>query len=279
MNFQKYQGLGNDFIIVNCLKEGGEGKERLTTEDIARFCHRKYGIGADGIILLERSEGADYRMRLYNSDGSEAEISGNGLRCLALYINDNGIDGRKGLLIETGGGYTRTELAGGNRVRVWMPRPIYERERIPMIGEGECVDSELDFGEGGKFKVTALAVGNPHCVIFGAFTKREVQELGPVIEKSSYFPQRVNVDFVKVMSPDRIKAEFFERGVGITEACGSGACASVIAGIKTGRLKFDLPVTVEMAGGELIVTVKKGYSEIILEGEAERVFEGAVFVP
>jgi diaminopimelate epimerase len=216
-------------------------------------------------------------MRLFNADGGEAELSGNGLRCLALFIKELGLSGKKDLTIETIGGKTKLELLENNRVRVWMPKPIFERKLIPMIGEGECVEEELDFS-GGKFNVTALSLGNPHCVLFGDFNLSQVLKWGTIIESSKYFPRHTNVEFAYLLHEDRIRLMVFERGVGLTDACGSGACAVTIAGIKTGRLRFDTPITIMQKGGDLLVKVTLDFKDVILEGEARKVFEGKVDV-
>ena len=273
MEFHKYHGLGNDFIMVDALTDYKKVINYLTPEKITAACRHKYGIGADGIILLKSSENADFGMRLFNSDGSEAELSGNGLRCLALFIKDLGLNSSDKFDIETGGGITSAEILSDRLVSVWMPVPAFTPQDIPFDGSKECIDSERDFN-GHTFKITALSIGNPHCVIFEPKDVSEAKKFGPIIENSPLFPERTNVEFVEIKSVDRIRAIVFERGAGITEACGSGSCASVIAGIKTGRLKFDTPVTVEVLGGELIVTVRDDYSEVILTGEAEKVFEG-----
>jgi diaminopimelate epimerase len=267
--------LGNDFIIVNAIDRTEQLLSRLTPEKIAHLCQVKYGIGADGVILLNSSAKADFAMRLFNSDGSEAELSGNGLRCLALFIKDSGLHPSPRLKVETVAGEVQLEIISPGRVRVWMPSPVFDPRKIPMNWEQECIDQELEF-EGKSFKCTVLAIGNPHCVIYENFDVGQAMEWGPIIERAEYFPQRINVEFVELLEVDRIRAVVYERGSGITEACGSGACASVIAGIKTKRLKFNHPVAVELLGGELIVAVSRDFKEVILEGEARKVYKGEV---
>ena len=276
MNFQKYHGLGNDFIMVNAIGDENSVLNYLTKDKIVSLCRTKYGIGADGIILLKSSKTAEFGMRLFNSDGSEAELSGNGLRCLSLFIRELGLNSTDKFNIETGGGLTTVEIVSANRVKVRMPSPTFKPNEIPFAGTGECIDEEREFN-GHTFKITVLSIGNPHCVIFEYQNREEAERLGPVIENSPLFPKRTNVEFVEVISADRIKAMVFERGAGITDACGSGSCASVIAGIKTGRLKFNQPVNVEVLGGELKVTVSDDFKEVILEGEAVKVFEGKIY--
>ncbi|NQS98984.1 MAG: diaminopimelate epimerase [candidate division Zixibacteria bacterium] len=273
--FHKYQGAGNDFIVFNSMNDEGGLPNWLTPQKVQYLCRRKYGIGGDGVILLTGSEKAEVGMRLFNADGSEAELSGNGLRCLALFVRELGLCFENPFTVETGGGVNRVEIAVDDRVKVWMPKPKFQPEDIPILDSDECVDRKKEFG-GDNFTITALSVGNPHCVIFNDFNIDDARKWGWEIEKSEYFPRRTNVEFARVLEQDRIRVVVWERGVGITDACGSGACAAVIAGIRTGRLEFDRPVTVEQVGGNVLVTVSGDYRAIILEGEAEKVFEGEV---
>ena len=273
--FHKYHGLGNDFIVMNYIEKTEELEKELTPHTVAALCQVKYGIGADGLVAIKSSENADFGMKLLNSDGSEAEVSGNGLRCLALYVKDNGLHNSDRMLIETMAGLQQVEIVGPDRVKVWMPKPDFNRATLPMTGEGECVDSEMRF-DGQTFKCTAVSIGNPHCVIFEAFDVGQTIEWGPIIENSSYFPNRTNVEFVEIVDSERLKVIAYERGAGITQACGTGATASVAAGIKTGRLQFNRPYIVELLGGELTITIIKDFREAILEGEARKVFEGRI---
>ncbi len=275
VEFQKFQALGNDFIIFNSLGKKPEYNDLFNPENISRLCRAKYGIGADGIIILKPSQTADFGMKLYNPDGFEAELSGNGLRCLTLFIASLKLTNKRRFSIETLAGNHQVEILDDDRVKVWMPAPIFERSRIPMVGEGECVDCSLEF-EGRSFESTVVSMGNPHCVIFEPFDVGQALEWGPIIERAEFFPSRTNVEFVEIKDAETLRVVVYERGAGITEACGSGACATVAAGIKTGRLKFNFPYTVELLGGSLIVTVIKDYKEVILEGEAKKVFEGNI---
>lgn len=273
--FSKYQGLGNDFILFDSTQAHPDILDRLTPEKIEPLCRTKYGIGGDGIIILTRSSQADFGMRLFNADGSEAELSGNGLRCLALFIRDEKLSSKRRMEIKTGGGINPVELLADNTVRVGMPRPEFRREHIPMTGNGDCIDMKLKF-TGETFIATALAVGNPHCVLFGDFTLDEVLRLGPVIENSAYFPSRVNAEFASIADNGSIELTVFERGVGVTDACGTGATAAACAAIKTGRLDFETPIIVRQKGGDLEITASKNFTEIYLTGKAERVFTGEI---
>lgn len=275
MKFHKYHAQGNDFILINAVDRENEIREKLTPDIIIALCRIKYGVGADGIILITSSKLADLGMILFNSDSSPAELSGNGLRCLALFAADMGLVNSRVISVETPGGIVKLEIVSDNSVRVRMPVPVFDRKKIPMTGDGECIEHPLKFN-GRTFKATAVNMGNPHCVIFQSIDREQALKWGRIIEKSKYFPQRVNVEFVEIAAPDLIRITVYERGVGITQSCGSGACAAVSAGVKTGRLKFDHSITVEQPGGISIVTVKQGFSEVILEGEATKVFEGRV---
>lgn len=275
IKFHKYHGLGNDFILFNSNSDEGRLPEWLTPQKIQYLCRRKYGIGGDGVIVLASSVKADFYMKLFNADGSEAELSGNGLRCLALFIKELGLCSDKSFTVETSGGLNRLEIVGDNRVRVWMPKPSYQPKDIPILDTDICVERKMKFG-GEIFTITALSIGNPHCVIFNDFNIVDAEKWGSVIEESGYFPQRTNVEFARVFGKDRIGVIVWERGVGITDACGSGACAAAIAAVKTGRLEFNKMTTVEQIGGSLKVIIGENFQEVILEGEAVKVFEGKV---
>ena len=272
MKFTKYHGLGNDFILINSI-DSPLRVNILSKERIKLLCQRKYGIGADGIISLIPSTKADFAMKISNADGSEAELSGNGLRCLALFIVEKGLTAKKEFDIETAGGITHAEITAENMVKIQMPEPTFDSRQIPMSGPGECIDCEY-FIAGEKFRITALSLGNPHCVIFRSSNPQQVEKWGAEIENSTIFRQSVNIEFVEILDDDAISVIVMERGVGITNACGSGACASVIAGIKTGRLKFNRNITVKQIGGVLTVKVTDDFKQVTLEGEAVKVYEG-----
>jgi diaminopimelate epimerase len=271
--FHKYHGLGNDFILIDAFAREKEILKSLNRSTIVELCKRKYGIGADGIILLTKSTRADFGMKLFNADGSPAEISGNGLRCLALFIAELKLNSAPDFSIETGGGVNRVEITGDNMVKVQMPRPNFDCEAVPMLSVGYCIEREWDFA-GEQFAITALSVGNPHCVIFGNSELEFAEKWGPIIESDPVFPKKVNVEFAEMLSKDSIKLVAFERGVGITDACGSGATATVCSAIKTGRAEFDTSTTVSQIGGDLTITATKDFQEIILEGLAVKVFSG-----
>lgn len=272
--FSKYHGTGNDFILVDGIKHP-DTPSWWHRETIHKLCNRHVGIGADGLIVLLESTGSDYRMKYFNSDGHEAQMCGNGLRCLALFIRDQGYPVNSPMTIETLGGEVSVEILAGDRVRVSMPAISFDRSSLPMRGEGECLDEELKIDKE-TFKITALSVGNPHVVIFGDYSEEQVRTLGPTIENHTLFPEGVNVSFVHIEGLDRVNQKVWERGSGMTLACGSGAVAAVAAGIARGLLPFGANIRVQQPGGELVVAVAEEFHEATLEGEAVYVFHGVV---
>ncbi len=274
MKFWKMHGLGNDFIVI----DNREG--RISEAEMAplarKLCERRYSVGADGLLLVSNSTQADVKMRIFNADGSEAEMCGNGIRCFAKYCYENYIARKNELTVETLAGTKRVWLTVENdlvqSVMVDMGAPILERSKIPMIGQGTCINEDLQVN-GESFKVTSLSVGNPHCVVFvNAVDDFPVELWGPKIESSSLFPKKTNVEFVQVLNNKELKARVWERGCGETLACGTGACAAVAAGnlVK----KVGGKVTVHLLGGDLQVE----YAErLFLTGAAEQVFEGTLF--
>ena len=274
MKFWKMHGLGNDYIIIDTRTL------HITSAEAAglarKLCERRFSIGADGLLLADNSAVADVKMRIFNADGSEAEMCGNGIRCFAKYCYENNIARKKELTIETLAGIRRTWLtvkgSTVTSVRVDMGAPTLERSKIPMIGTGTCVNEDLQVN-GEHYKATCLSVGNPHCVIFiDSVDVFPVEQVGPKIENHKFFPKRTNVEFAQILNRNELKVRVWERGCGETLACGTGACAAVVAGNllrKTGN-----KVKVHLLGGDLEVE----YAErLFLSGPAEKVFEGKLF--
>lgn len=276
LQFSKYHGTGNDFILIDGIKYP-DVVEKLQKETIKRLCDRHYGIGADGLLVLMESKASDYRMRYFNSDGQEAQMCGNGLRCLALFIRDQGHPWQSPIRVQMLSGEVKLEFTAENRVRVGMPAVSFDRKSLPMRGVGECIEEELKIG-GRSLRITALSVGNPHVVIFGEFSDQEVAALGPAIEHSDLFPEGTNIHFVHVEALDRISQRIWERGSGETLACGSGAVAAVAAGIAQGILPHGTAIRVQQPGGELIVAVAEEFKASLLEGEAALVFRGEAVI-
>jgi diaminopimelate epimerase len=272
VRFRKYHGLGNDFIIID-RRDEPSSLDWLPPERIRFLCNRHFGIGADGILLLQRGQRTDYRMILFNADGGRAEVSGNGLRCFLLFLRDIGEKVSGPVQIETDAGISEAEIVGEDRVRVQMPPPVFTGSTYePVLQRIEVANSSFD--------ALLLSVGNPHCVIFGPPRDEIfVRTYGPLIERLPMFPAGVNVEFAHVTSDTSCQLAVWERGAGLTLACGSGATATVCAGDALGNFRASVPVTVSQAGGDLQITVQSDYSRVVLEGPAEFVFQGDIDIP
>ncbi|WP_199617821.1 diaminopimelate epimerase [Paenibacillus alkalitolerans] len=279
MNFVKMHGLGNDFIVCE-EREAPENASELAV----RLCDRHFGIGADGLVYILPSEAADAKMRIFNADGTEAEQCGNAVRCVAKYVWErnpgNGGDGQ--LTIETKGAGVQsvrvfTEAGKAVRVRVDMGKPVLTGLDIPTtIAADQVVNRTLEIG-GHRFLFTAVSMGNPHCVIpvddAAAF---DVNYWGPKLERHEWFPNRTNVEFVTVERPDRAVMRVWERGAGQTLACGTGACAVLVAGVLGGTMARS--GTVSLAGGDLHIEWDEETGRVFMTGEAEEVYKGRLIV-
>lgn len=274
LNFAKYEGIGNDFIIINNLDESIS----LNQEQIAKLCDRNFGIGSDGLILARFSESADFFMDFYNSDGSIAEMCGNGIRCYAKYLFDEGLTGKTTIDIETRAGIKTIDLIFNGSVvagaRVDMGEPILEVEMVPVKFNGGQLIGQVLTVNGTSFSATCVSMGNPHCILFVEdLQAAPVRTLGPQVETSEYFPQKSNVEFVRVIDKNEIELRVWERGCGETLACGTGACATLVAcalNNKTGRKAI-----IHLPGGDLHITWGED-NRVILEGPANRVFTGII---
>jgi diaminopimelate epimerase len=274
MSFWKMHGLGNDYIVIDNRDEKISGGQVVRLAK--RLCERRFSVGADGLLLVSCSKLADAKMRIFNADGGEAEMCGNGIRCFAKYCYENGIVRKNEFLIETLSGLKRVWLTvKGNEVKtvkVDMGAPNWERSSLPMAGQGTCINENLEVN-GEAFKVTCLSMGNPHCVIFvDKVDDFPVDQIGPKIENHKAFPKRTNVCFVQVLNNNQLKLRVWERGCGETLACGTGTCATVAAANKLGKVSSK--VTVHVLGGDLQVEVA---ARMYLSGAAEKVFEGTLF--
>ena len=274
IKFTKMQGTGNDFIMIDCRKSKITGPKKLAVA----VCDRHYGVGADGILLLLDSKQADYRMRIFNPDGSEAEMCGNGIRCFAKYLYDNGITGKKQLDIETAAGMKKLNLLVKNRkvisVMINMGEPILRRDRIPMIGDqGMVIGETLHLDDGTKFVITSVSMGNPHVVIFvEEIEKFPIEKYGPQVENHPLFPNRTNVEFVKVLNRKEVVQRTWERGTGETLACGTGASAVTAACIM--NKLTERTIKIHLRGGDLKTEWRDDDNCIYLTGTAMRVFSG-----
>jgi len=281
IKFIKMNGLGNDFIIV----DGKDVLEKnLKYEDLAKkMCDRNFGVGADGLIIVNPPEvksDTDISWRIFNSDGSEPQMCGNGIRCFAKYVYEKGIINKKKFTVWTLAGTITPEILDNGEVRVDMGKPILEAAKVPVLVEDlDCViNYPLDIDET-EFNITAVSMGNPHCIIFTEEDSFSLaREFGPKIETHSMFPEKTNVEFVKVLSRKNIKIDVWERGCGITLACGTGACASTVAAILNeladNIVKADLP------GGSLTIEWDKDQPDasVFMTGKSEFVFKGEYYL-
>ena len=262
LHFEKYEGLGNDFLVVESRDENA-----VTPELAAALCNRKFGVGADGVLLLlpPRSPSCAARMRVLNADGSVPEMCGNGARCVALHIARDRLD--LNVLIDTDAGIRacRVELSGGH--------PVVTVDMGIVRLDGDC---ELTF-DGRKLSVAIADAGNPHAVLFGPFARGDIESLGPRIATDGAFPRGTNVEFAHI-DGDGIDLVVWERGVGLTSACGTGACATVAVACEKGLVPRDVPITVRLPGGALAITVDHA-GRAMMRGPAKHVFSGEVTVP
>lgn len=299
----KMHGLGNDFLVVDARALDATTAARLQSPATVRqLCDRQFGVGGDGVlaVLPPRTAGAVAEMRVLNADGSEAEMCGNGIRCVAKYLHDRaGVSGAA-LVIDTGAGPLTCglTLVGGavDTVTVDMGRPRLTRAEIPMQGPADerCVEATIELGASrghgallagsqpnggtdvGDFHVTAVSMGNPHAVVFvdDAATARTLAEtLGPALETHAWFPRKTNAEWCHVAGPDTLDLVVWERGCGITLACGTGACATAVAACLTGRAEVGRELTVRLPGGALAITVAADYATVLMRGPARFVFE------
>ena len=276
MRFTKMHGAGNDYVYVSCF-------DQTLPADLAglaeRISHRRFGVGGDGLILICPSEIADARMRMFNADGSESEMCGNGIRCVAKYVHDHGLAQGERLRIETGAGVLSLDLTLGpdgkvREVTVDMGHPILDAPRIPttILPSGPVINQPLEVG-GKRLEVTCVSMGNPHCVIFvESATDDLVLGVGPLIEHDARFPKRTNVEFVEVISRGEVRQRTWERGSGETWACGTGASAVCVAGVLTGRT--DPEILNHLVGGDLRLKWDRSVDRVWMTGPATEVFSG-----
>lgn len=276
MKFSKMHGLGNDFVLINGFEEKLE--EPALVEAARKLCDRHFGIGADGLIVALPSRIANFRMRVFNPDGFEPEMCGNGIRCFAQYVRRYGLTRETTIEVETLAGIMRPQILGDERdgqlVRVDMGQPRLNRKDIPVRGDTEEAIADTLKVNGQKFEFTAVSMGNPHCIIFVADVQNfPVDKIGPQIEHHNLFPRRTNVEFAQVVSNSQVKIRVWERSAGETLACGTGACATAVAcalNNRTGR-----KVNIELSGGSLFIEWT-GDNRVLMTGPAVEVFAGDV---
>jgi len=277
MKFTKMHGIGNDYIYVN----GFEEKIEDPVSFAIFYSNRHKGIGSDGLVMILPSENSDFRMRMFNADGSESEMCGNASRCIGKFVYDKGLTDKKEVTLETLAGVKILKLTvdAYNKVKsvtVDMGEPILNGELIPTTFKQDRVINEpVTFSPEINYNITCVSMGNPHAVIFtSGISELDLPKVGPVIENASIFPRRTNTEFIEVLSKDRLKMRVWERGSGETLACGTGACASVVAAVLNGHT--ERKTTVELLGGELTIEWKADDNHVYLTGGATTVFEGTI---
>ena len=273
MKFTKMEGLGNDYVYVNCLEEQIADPSKTAIE----VSDRHFGIGSDGLILIKPSDKADFFMEMYNADGSQGKMCGNGIRCVGKFVYDYGLTDKTEITVDTLAGIKYLSLNIENKavksVRVNMGKPEFTPALIPVKADGDVViDKEFLFG-GNAYRITCVSMGNPHCITYMDDIKNlEIEKIGPVFENDSIFPDRVNTEFVEVIDRDTLSMRVWERGSGETLACGTGACAGAVASILNGPCNDS--VTVKLLGGDLKITWDREADVVYMEGPANIVFTG-----
>jgi len=274
--FSKMHGAGNDYVYVDCIAQTLQNPEVFSRA----VSPRHFGIGADGLVLILPSAQGDFRMRMFNADGSEGKMCGNAIRCVGKYVYDRGLTPKKELQIETASGLKRLRLRVRQglvaSVEVEMGKAELCPRRIPMHAQGEDFVNRPVLVEGVERRLTGVSMGNPHAVEFVEDADAlDLRRLGPPLERHPLFPQRVNAEFVQVLRPGHLRMRVWERGSGETLACGTGACAAVVAGVLGGCCQRDSRVLVELRGGSLQITWRKDGQEL-MEGPATHVFDGTI---
>lgn len=273
MKFTKMHGIGNDYVYVNCFKEEIENPSEL-----ARFVsNRNFGVGSDGLILIRPSEKADFQMDMYNSDGSQAEMCGNGIRCVGKYVYDYGLTDKTQITVDTLAGIKYLDLTVEDgkvsKIRVNMGEPILKPELVPVIlPEDPAVDIPIEV-KGKKYNMTCVSMGNPHAVIFMDHVKDlDIEVIGPYFENHTCFPKRTNTEFVEILDRNTVNMRVWERGAGETLACGTGACATAVACVLND--KTEDKITVHLLGGDLQIEWDRETNQIYMTGPATTVFDG-----
>ena len=273
LKFAKMQGQGNDFVVLDGVRQ----RVSLTPEDVRRIADRHFGVGCDQLLVVERptTPGNDFRYRIYNADGGEVEQCGNGARCFARFVLDEGLTDKREIRVETASGVIAPRIERSGQVTVDMGPPRFEPREVPFTGASEPHVADRIEVDGAPVEVSVLSMGNPHAVqVVEDVDRAPVATQGARIEHHPAFPQRVNAGYMQVVARDRIRLRVWERGAGETLACGTGACAAVVAGIRRGVLDRD--VRVEARGGELRIRWPRDDANVMMTGDAVRVFDGEI---
>lgn len=276
MKFTKMHGLGNDYVYVNCFQEVVENPAEVSR----KVSDRHFGIGSDGLILIKPSEKADFRMDMYNADGSQAEMCGNGIRCVGKYVYDYGLTEKEHVSVETLAGikYLDFQIEDGKvaMVTVDMGAPELTAEKVPVVSDNERVINENILVAGKEWAMTCVSMGNPHCIVFIDEPVKDfpLEEIGPQFENHERFPKRVNTEFIEVLDRKTANMRVWERGSGETMACGTGACASAVAAVLCGHM--DEEITLHLLGGDLKIRWDREENKVYMTGPATVVFDGEI---
>ena len=278
MKFTKMQGIGNDYVYVNCFEETVADPERVS-EIIS---DRHFGIGADGLVLIMPSDKADFRMRMFNADGSEGNMCGNATRCIGKFVYDNHLTDKTSITLETRSGIKKLTLYPENgkvkTVLVDMGKAVLKPADIPMNVSGDTFINKPITVDGKEVFITAVSMGNPHAVTYvDDVDSLELEKIGPSLENHPLFPERVNTEFIKILDESTMQMRVWERGSGETWACGTGACAATAASVLNGYFPHDKEITVKLRGGDLFITYKSD-GTVLMRGPAETVFTGEIDV-
>lgn len=274
LKFTKMHGCGNDFMVIDLVSQ----YVKLRPQLIPQWADRHFGIGFDQLLVVEppQSATADFRYRIFNATGEEVEQCGNGARCFALFVRDRQLTQKKHLIVETSSGVIELQVTGNNQVTVDMGKPVLAPEKIPFITKQQTISYNIDVNEQ-VLEISAVSMGNPHSVaIVDNIDTADVETLGPLIENHHHFPQRTNAGFMQIISRSEIRLRVYERGAGETLACGTGACAAVVAGRLRGLL--DETVTVHLPGGSLSITWVGEGETVKMIGPCQKVFEGRIYI-
>jgi diaminopimelate epimerase len=272
LKFTKMHGAGNDFVVIDLISQ----RYRLRPRDVRKLADRRFGVGCDQVLVVEapQNPGVDFRYRIYNADGGEVEQCGNGARCFARFVRDKKLTSKRIINVETAGGVLELRVRNRQDVEVDMGAPVFEPQHIPFAAQ-ERGDSYPLLVDSRELVIGAVSMGNPHAVLrVDDADQADVAHLGPLIESHPDFPQRVNAGFMQVVSDNYIKLRVFERGVGETLACGTGACAAVVYGLSRGWLRDS--VTVDLPGGKLSISWAGEGQPVIMTGPTAVVFEGTI---
>lgn len=274
IKFTKMHGIGNDYVYINCFDQAIENPNELAL----KMSPRRFSVGADGVILICPSDVADAKMRMFNLDGSEGKMCGNGIRCVGKFVYDNGIAHKSTVTIETLSGIKTLQITDDNglagTITVDMGKAEFKTDKIPALADCDTIIDTTITVDGNNYNITAVSMGNPHAVTFcDEIDSINLEKIGPAFEHHEMFPEQVNTEFVRVIDENTLQMRVWERGSGETFACGTGACATAVAAVVNGYCKKDTEITVHLVGGDLFITYKND-GTVLMRGGATKVFDG-----